>query len=55
MVPATKNDIKVILDQEKIGNPCFRYILGNWADTRYSEDLIYEIDKDEDRWFKEDG
>ena len=22
VVPATKNDIKVVLDQEKVGNPC---------------------------------
>ena len=24
MVPATKNNIKVVLDQEKVGNPCSR-------------------------------
>ena len=24
VAPATKNDIKVVLDQEKIGNPCLR-------------------------------
>ena len=29
MFPATKNDIKVVLDQEKVGNPCSIHL---WTD-----------------------
>ena len=27
VVPATKNDIKVVLDQEKVGNPCTKVMI----------------------------
>ena len=31
VVPATKNDIKVVLDQENVGNPCIKVFLDNWT------------------------